>query len=238
MNSYGLLDINGIEIYHEDHGQGTPLLLLHGNSEDSTIFEDQIVHFSRHFRVITLDSRGHGKSTRNVTDISYEAMANDVLRVLDVMNITRCHIIGFSDGGIIALLLAMRAPERIISMITIGANYRTNGVRAGDRLGIRWMYCCYAIIALFSKKYNLHKRFMGLMLKEPHLDENELAEIPVPTLVVAGSHDMIRLAHTRRLAAILPKGQMEIIPECSHFVLRDQPGTFNKMALDFFYSFA
>lgn len=234
MNSYGLLNINGIALYHEDYGQGTPLFLLHGNSEDSSIYEEQVAFFSRHFRVITLDTRGHGRSTLKVDDISYKAMANDLLRVLDVMNITRCHIIGFSDGGIVALELAVHAPERIISMAVVGANYHPNGVKLFDRMGVLLMYGQYALLSLFSRRYKRHKKLMMLMLKQPQMSENELSTITVPTLVVAGSRDMIRHTHTLKLASLLPNSTLEIIPNCSHFVLREHPHTFNGMALDFF----
>ncbi len=236
MNSYGLLNINGISIYHESYGQGTPLFLLHGNGEDSKIFEEQVAFFSRHFRVITLDARGHGRSTLDVEKLSYEAMASDLHRVLNAMSITRCHIIGFSDGGIVALELALRAPERIISMVVVGANYRPNGLKPLDRLATLLMYGLYALLSLFAKKYRRNQRLMKLMLHQPQIAETELKNMLVPTLVVAGSNDMVRHAHTLRLASLLPNSTLEIIPNSSHFVLREHPHTFNDTALDFLYN--
>ncbi len=233
MNSYGLLTVNDIELYHADYGHGVPLLLLHGNGEDSSTFEEQVSFFSRYYRVITIDSRGQGKSTRNVKHISYEAMASDVLQALDALKIPRCLIIGFSDGGIVALELAMRAPGRIIGMVIVGANYKPHGLKFTSRCNIRGLLMGYSILSLFSKQYVIYQKLMRLMLEQPHMEEEALSHINTPTLVVVGDNDMVRFGHTRKLASLLPNSQLEVIPYCSHFVLRDRGELFNQMALDF-----
>ena len=172
------IHVNGIELYYEVSGSGKPLIMVHGNSEDHTIFKEAAEILNDHFRVYTLDSRDHGQSTK-VSDLHYSDMADDILVFMNDLNLTDVTFYGFSDGGILGLLLAQKT-DRITRLIVSGANMTPDGVKGSLKLLVKAMY--------FFKRDSKLK----MMLEEPHITEEQLAAIRIPTSVLAGEKDVIK----------------------------------------------
>ena len=196
------INVNGIKMYYEVHGSGRPLIMVHGNSEDHNIFFESRVLLSKHFKVYTVDSRDHGHSTR-VEELHYSDMADDMIAFMDQLDLRDVIFYGFSDGGIIGLLAAMRC-DRIGMLITSGANLTPAGVKAPLRLFVK---AAYAV----TKDPK-----MLLMLKEPDISPEELAKIKVPTVVIAGEKDLVLGKETARIAMSIPGAKLRIIPGESH----------------------
>jgi len=221
-----------IRLHHEEYGRGEPLVLLHGNGEDLGYFQHQIPAFAEHFRVIAVDTRGHGKSPRGTAPFSIRQFAEDLHDFLAEKNIPSAHILGFSDGGNIALCFALKYPERVKSLVLNGANLNASGVKKSVQLPIE---IGYRIAALFAKKQEgalRKKELLGLMVNDPNIPEEALSGISVPALVIAGTKDMIRESHTRRIAQCIPGAELAIIPG-DHFVAAKNPDVFNEAVLAF-----
>ena len=196
------IDVNGIRMYYEVHGSGRPLIMVHGNSEDHNIFYDARVLLSRHFTVYTVDSRDHGHSTR-VDELHYSDMADDMIAFMDQLDLRDVVFYGFSDGGIIGLLAAMKT-DRIGMLITSGANISPEGVKAPFRLAVKAAYA-------FTKDPK-----MLLMMNEPNITAEELAGINVPAVIIAGENDLVKGSETAAIAMSIPGAKMRIIPGEGH----------------------
>ena len=221
-----------IQLNYIEQGQGQPLILLHGNGEDSGYFVHQIDHFSKDYRVISIDTRGHGKSPRGDKPFTIKQFAEDLNAFMEEKGITKANILGFSDGGNIALTFAINHTEKVEKLILNGANLFPSGVKPLYQWPIEFGY---RIAKLFSKKSEQAKRnteMLGLMVNEPHIDPSELAAITMPVLVVAGTKDMIKESHTRLIYKSLPNAHLSIL-EGNHFVANKSPLEFNKVVEDF-----
>ena len=217
-----------IQLHYVELGQGQPLILLHGNGESSDYFEHQIPFFSQDYHVIAIDTRGHGQSPRGEKPFTIKQFAEDLHDFMDEKGIGKAILLGFSDGGNIALTFALKYPERVDKMIVDGANLFPSGVKPLYQWPIE---LGYRIAKLFSKKSEQAKRNaekLGLMVNEPHIDPAELAHLTMPVLVVAGTKDMIKESHTRLIYKSLPNAQMNII-EGDHFVANKNAEAFNKV---------
>lgn len=215
-----------------ERGSGKPLFLLHGNGESSDYFVNQIEAFSRCFRVIAVDTRGHGKSPRGTVPFTLSQFSDDLKSLMDRLEIARAHILGFSDGGNIALIFALKHPKMVEKLVLNGANLYPSGVRLGVQLPIVLGYAAAVAASLFDKKAVSKRELLGLMVKEPHLTAEQLSSISVPTLVIAGKHDMIKDSHTRSIAAAIPNSRLCIIPG-DHFIASKESRRFNREVLDF-----
>lgn len=214
-----------IELFYTKTGSGTPLLLLHGNGEDGTYFVHQVQEFSKDFCVYAIDTRGHGKSPRGTAPFTISRFADDLLAFMDLHGIPQADILGFSDGGNIALTFALRYPDRIRRLILNGANLDPKGVKPTVQVPV---VLGYHIASLFrAPKARANAEMLGLMVKEPHIAPSELAALSMPTLVIAGKNDMIRDAHTRLIAASIPGAKLAIIPG-DHFIANKEPDAFNQ----------
>ena len=196
------INVNGIRMYYEVHGSGRPLIMVHGNSEEHSIFYESRVLLSKHFTVYTVDSRGHGHSTR-VEEFHYADMADDMIAFMDQLDLRDVVFYGFSDGGIIGLLAAMKS-DRIGMLITSGANLTPEGVKAPLRLFIKAAY-----------KVTKDPK-MNLMITEPHITPEELGQISIPTVVIAGEKDLVLGAETAKIAMSIPGAKLRIIPGEGH----------------------
>ena len=221
-----------IQLHYSESGAGFPLILLHGNGEDSSYFEHQVACFSRFFRVIALDTRGHGKSPRGDADFSLKQFAEDLRIFMDAHSIRRAHILGFSDGANIALEFALKYPERVDKLILNGGNLRPWGVKFSVQLPVVLGYGIAKLISVFDKKAAAKAELLGLMVTQPHVSKNDLANLKIPTLVIAGKNDMIRDSHTREIHASIPGSELSIIPG-DHFVAHGNPDAFNRAVLEF-----
>ncbi|MGN0980712.1 MAG: alpha/beta fold hydrolase [Candidatus Avoscillospira sp.] len=217
-------------MYYQEQGAGAPLLLLHGNGEDGTYFVHQMDAFAQHYRVIAVDTRGHGRSPRGTAPFTIRQFAEDLLDFMDALHLEKAHILGFSDGGNIALTFALRHPERVVRLILNGANLNPAGVKASVQIPI---VVGYHIASLFrNEKARQHAALLGLMVKEPNFSPADLAKLTVPTLVIAGTKDMIREKHTRLIADSIPNARLVLLPG-DHFVANKNPEAFNRAVLDF-----
>ncbi|MBR4473357.1 MAG: alpha/beta hydrolase [Oscillospiraceae bacterium] len=194
--------VNQVSLYYEKSGSGRPLLMVHGNGEDHFIFREAIEILKQHFTVYALDSRDHGRSSR-VTELHYEDMAEDVVQFLEALDLRDVVFYGFSDGGIIGLLAA-RKTDRIGRLIISGANLTPDGVM--------W-YLKLLICGLYLVKKDQKLR---LMLTEPNIRPEDLAEITIPVTVIAGKRDVIREKETRSIAEAIPNARLILLPGEGH----------------------
>ena len=220
-----------IELFYTKQGSGPSLLLLHGNGEDGTYFVHQIAEFSKDFTVYAIDTRGHGNSPRGTAPFTISQFAEDLLAFMDQQGLTKADILGFSDGGNIALTFALRHPDRVHRLILNGANLAPRGVKPLVQLPI---VAGYHFASLFkSPKARAHRELLGLMVNEPRIVPAELKKLTMPVLVMAGTKDMIQERHTQLIAASIPGARLAIIPG-DHFIANKEPAAFNRAVRTFF----
>ena len=221
-----------IKHYYIEQGNGFPLILLHGNGEDSSYFVHQMEPFAQHFRVIALDTRGHGRTPRGDATFTIRQFAEDLLAFMDQNNIEKAHILGFSDGGNIALVFTLAHPERVEKLILNGANLYASGVKPSIQIPIEIGYRIARLFAGIRPKAKKNAELLGLMVNDPNVKPEELSRIYNQTLVLAGDKDMIKDKHTRMIARSIPKAELSFIPG-NHFVANKNPNAFNEAVLRF-----
>ena len=219
--------MDNIKLHYTEHGSGEPLILLHGNGEDSSYFERQITFFQNRYRVIAVDTRGHGKSPRGTAPLTLNQFADDLRAFMDELNIASAHILGFSDGANVAMLFALAHPTRVKSLVLNGGNLFPEGLTEQTRREIDEEYE-QAVAADDESLLEL----LRLMIDEPQIDPAQLSELSMPTLVVAGTDDMIEETHTRLIAESIPNAQLAII-EGTHFVAFENSDAFNRVVSEF-----
>jgi pimeloyl-ACP methyl ester carboxylesterase len=224
-----MMDINH---YYIAKGTGFPLILLHGNGEDCGYFVHQMEPFAKHFRVIAIDTRGHGQTPRGEASFSIRQFAEDLLDFMNLHQIEKAHILGFSDGGNIAMVFALMHPERVEKLILNGANLNASGVKRKVQIPIEIGYRIAKIFATKSPAARKNAEMLGLMVNDPNVKAEELSYIQNPTLVIAGEKDMIKDSHTRLIAKSIPEAMLSIIPG-NHFIANKNPDTFNEVVLRF-----
>ena len=218
--------------HHIEQGSGEPLILLHGNGEDAGYFVHQMEPFSRHFRVIAVDTRGHGQTPRGEAPFTIRQFAKDLRAFMDTQGIVKASILGFSDGGNIAMVFALKYPERVDRLILNGANLDASGVKRSVQIPIDIGYRMASLFARRSPEARKNAELLGLMVNDPDVKPDELGRIQAPTLVIAGDRDMIKESHTRLIAAHIPDARLVIIPG-DHFIANKQPEAFNAAVLSF-----
>lgn len=223
------------ELYTYIAGDGFPLFMLHGNGESGEYFKGQIEYFSQFYKVIVPDTRGHGKSGRGREPLVFSTLADDLLYLFDKLGIEKAHLLGFSDGGNTAVTFALRHPERISKLILNGANLSFSGLTAGCRLSIAAQYMMYSAISVVSQKFKSKKELFSLMVNEPRIPADSLKALDVRTLVIAGTHDMIKRSHTELIASSLPNSEL-LFMEGSHFIAYENSSAFNRVLHDFLLS--
>lgn len=197
------VEVNRVTLYYEVFGEGTPLIMVHGNGETHEIFNEAAQVLKNNYQVYLIDSRGHGKSSKG-SEIHYEDMAEDIRSIVETLELEQPIFYGFSDGGIIGLLLASKYPKLLSTLIISGANIYPKGMKR------RWYY-------LFSCIFKITKdRLVGLMLKEPNISKEELSCISIPTYVLAGSHDMVRRKHTMEIVNAISTSKCKIVKRAGH----------------------
>lgn len=230
-----VMKLMDIELNYYEQGNGFPLILLHGNGEDMTYFTNQVDCFSQVFRVIAVDTRGHGRTPRGEAPFTIRQFAEDLKCFMDAHAIEKAHILGFSDGGNIAMCFALKYPERVEKLILNGANLFPRGVKAYAQIPITLGYYLARLFAMKSPDAHQQAELLGLMVKDPYIKPEELARIYHPTLVIAGDSDLIKESHTRLICDSLPNGQLAIIPG-DHGVAAKNPTVFNETVLEFLFA--
>ncbi len=229
-------NIRGIRLYCEIYGKGRPLLMLHGNGGSINAFSKNIPYFSKRYKVMAVDSRAHGKSIDNKDSLSFEMMADDFAALLDTLKIDSAYVIGWSDGGINAIEMAMRHPKKVIRFVSTGANVSTDSSafvpplwQQGNDFYEAHKY--FRPIAQHEK--NSWKLFM-LDYTQPNIPWQQLNTIKCPALIMAGDKDLISLEHTIAIYRNIPRAQLWVMPNCGHGTLQEYPDEFNKKADAFF----
>jgi len=221
-----------IRLHYTEKGCGEPLILLHGNGEDSSYFTHQIEYFSKKYRVIAIDTRGHGKSPRGEAPFTIRQFAEDLYAFMDQLQIEKAKLLGFSDGGNIALVFALNHPERVEKLILNGANLDAKGVKWTVQLPIEIGYRIASLFAGKSPDAKKNAEMLGLMVNDPNLRPEQLSEITVKTLVIAGTKDMIRTEHTKLIAKSIPCAELALIAG-DHFIANQCPEAFNRIVGEF-----
>ena len=228
---------SGANIFYSEYFPADPqaptLILLHGNGEDHTYFVKQIPAFSPHFRLVLMDTRGQGQSTGGDGELNFSVFAADLLALMDHLQIAKAHLLGFSDGGNLALTFALAHPERVQSLILNGANLEPGGVKLSTQLPIVLGYGCCRLLSPFSHKARQNGALLGLMVNHPHIPPQALAALTMPALVIVRERDMIRDRHSQLIARSLPNAQFVRIPGGDHFCAAKCPEVFNHAVLSF-----
>jgi pimeloyl-ACP methyl ester carboxylesterase len=237
----GHAELNGIRLYYAEIGHGSPVVVLHGGLANSDYLGSQVQALAARHRVIVVDSRGHGRSTRDDQPFGYDLMTDDVVALLDRLNIQKANIVGWSDGAIIGLDMAMRHPARVGRIFAFGANTQTSGLKEGfDKNPVFAAYMArarqeYARLSPTPDQYDAFQEQIGKMWKnQPNWTDAQLRTIRSPVLVVDGDHDEgIRREHTEYIARTIPGARLLILPNLSHFAFLQDPVLFNTEMLDF-----
>lgn len=197
------ITVNSVNLYYEVSGKGRPIILLHGNRETHKVFDKLIERLSENYKVYAIDSRCHGKS-ENSKVISYELMRDDVISFIKELKLENPIVYGFSDGGIVGLLIAIKEPELLSKLIVSGPNLYPGGMK--DSM-LR-----YSKIGYFLTKNKLFK----LMLEEPNISFEELRKIKTSTVIFVGERDIVKLEHTKLIADNIKGSVLEIIKGEGH----------------------
>ena len=228
---------SGANIFYSEYFPADPqaptLILLHGNGENHTYFVKQIPAFSPHFRLVLMDTRGQGQSTGGDGELNFSVFAADLLALMDHLQIAKAHLLGFSDGGNLALTFALAHPERVQSLILNGANLEPGGVKLSTQLPIVLGYGCCRLLSPFSHKARQNGALLGLMVNHPHIPPQALAALTMPALVIVGERDMIRDRHSQLIARSLPNAQFVRIPGGDQVCAAKCPEVFNHAVLSF-----
>ena len=191
-----------------EKGYGAPLILLHGNGESSGYFVNQIDRFANEYRVIAVDTRGHGASPRGNKPFTLETFADDLKNLLDSLNIEKANILGFSDGGNIAVIFALKYPERVASLVLNGANLFPSGLKSSFLIPVKALFAVFSLLSHFSRRAKRRSELLYLMAKQPNIQPERLSSIKCPVLVIAGTQDVIKEKHTKLIAASLPDSSL------------------------------
>jgi pimeloyl-ACP methyl ester carboxylesterase len=224
-----------IEHHYIEKGTGTPLILLHGNGESADYFRGQIDAFAEEYHVYALDTRGHGGTPRGEAPFTIRQFADDLLEFMDGHRIAKAHLLGFSDGANVAMVFAIRHPDRVDRLILNGANLNAGGVKRSTQIPIEIGYRIAKRFAANSDSAGRNAEMLGLMVNDPNVSPAELAGIRAKTLVIAGTRDMIREVHTRLIAESIPDAKLVFV-RGTHFIANRHPGEFNRAVLDFLRS--
>ncbi|KQU75751.1 alpha/beta fold hydrolase [Aminobacter aganoensis] len=237
----GYAKVNGIEMYYAVYGAGDPVLLIHGGLGHADIWSSQVAELAKSHKVIVADSRGHGRSTRDAQPFGYELMASDYLALLDHLKIDKTALVGWSDGGIIGLDIAMKHPERLTRLYAHAANVTTDGVDPGVETNktfgayIERSGNDYRRLSKTPDQYDAFVAQISEMWKtQPNWTKEQLGKITVPTAIVTGDHDeAIKRQHTDDMASAIPGAKLIILPDASHFAMLQAPDEYNKSVLAF-----
>lgn len=216
-----------IDLHFTESGAGETLVLLHGNGESGEYFSKQKEYFSRGYRVVAVDTRGHGGSPRGSAPFTISQFANDLYEFFRRQGIEKAHLLGFSDGANIALTFALRHQDMLRSLILNGANLDPAGIRPEVQLPIELGYKLTGAFADKSEEARHSAELLRLMVMEPHIRPENLYALKVPTLVIVGSRDLIKLSHSRLICGSIEDARLVMI-KGDHFVAAKNPEDFNR----------
>ena len=236
----GYAPVNGIKIWYAVFGHGQPVILLHGGLANSNYWGNQVPALAKHYQVIVMDSRGHGRSTRNEQPYGYDLMASDVVGLMDFLKIQKAAIIGWSDGAILGLDIAIHHPERLTKLFAFAANSDPSGVADISKSDVFNAYIAraakeYEHLSATPTQYNAFLDQIGKMwATQPNFTEAQLRGITTPTWIVDADHDeAIKRENTEYMAKMIPNSGLLLQPEVSHFSFLQDPQQFTNDVLHF-----
>ncbi|GAA3985109.1 alpha/beta hydrolase [Hymenobacter antarcticus] len=226
--------VNGIRLYYEIYGAGEPLLLLHGNNMSIASFSRQIPELAKKYQVIALDSRGQGNSSADSTRLTYELFADDAAAFLDFLSIDSANVLGWSDGGNIGLLLAMKHPRKVKKLASMAAVLYNDNTSISPKLNALLRKQLAEMKNKGIAEADMNYRLKNLLLTEPHVQPDALAKVTVPVLVMAGEDDIVKREHTALIARKLPGSTLKIFRKAGHEAPTEVTEEFNRTVMDFF----
>lgn len=239
----GFVEVDGAQIYYARFGKsGDPVILLHGGMGNADHWSHQVKALAEKLQVIAIDSRGQGRSTRTKAKPSYDQMAEDVIAVMDKLELRKASLVGWSDGGEIALKLAIQHPDRVDKLFILGSNYNAKGSkpRRGPLPATFSAYAAkcradYRKMSRTPKQYNNVQAWLVPIWRNPMgFTQDQLRAIKAPTIVADGDHDeIIELAQIEEMSKLIPDARLEVFADTSHFALWQDPAAVNKVLLDF-----
>jgi pimeloyl-ACP methyl ester carboxylesterase len=236
----GTVPVNGIRLWYAIFGHGSPVILLHGGLANSNYWGLQVPALSPRFEVIVVDSRGHGRSTRNSEPITYHLMATDVLALMDALHIPKAALVGWSDGAIIGLDIAIHHPDRLSRLFAFAANSNLAGARSSEGSATFAAYKSrtrkeYRKLSPAPSEFDAFFQQLDRMwTTEPDFSDAQLRSISTPTWIVDGDRDeIIKREDTDRMANLIPGAGELILPRTSHFAFLQAPQQFNEALLHF-----
>jgi pimeloyl-ACP methyl ester carboxylesterase len=241
----GYVEIGELKTWYDEQGAGEPLVLLHGGLSTNETWARQMSDFAARFRVIAPERRGHGHTPDLDGPLSYEVMAADTIGFLDAVVGGPAHLVGWSDGGIVGLLVAMARPDLVRKLVAMSANFDTSGGAPGATEGLTSMTADSDDLAVFRTSYEAASpdgpghwpvvvaKFLEMVSTQPNITVEQLGRIGAPTLVLAGDDDIISLEHTSALFRAIPNSELAIVPGTSHALMMEKPELVNRLILDF-----
>ncbi|WP_459464407.1 alpha/beta fold hydrolase [Rhizobium sp. No.120] len=236
----GMADVNDIKMYYAEYGAGDPILFIHGGLGNADIWGAQVAEFARDHLVIVADSRGHGRSTRSEQPFGYDLMTSDYAALLDYLKVGKVTLVGWSDGGIIGIDMAMKYPEKLTRVIAQAANVTTDGVKPNvmsnktfnDYINVAGEY--YRKLSPTPNEYDAFVKQISKMWEtQPAWTAADLGKITVPVTLAIGDHDeAVKLDHTEMMAKEIPGAKLVILKDASHFAMLQDPGGYNAMIRD------
>jgi pimeloyl-ACP methyl ester carboxylesterase len=239
------VEIAGVRIWYDESGQGTPLVLLNGGLCTNEIWSAQLPVFGEHFRVFALEQRAHGHTPDVEGPLSYNDMASDAIGFIETVVGGPVDLLGFSDGGITSLLVAIAKPDLVRKLVTLGTNFDTAGFVPEAAQMAASMTPDAEDIAMFRSLYEASspdgaehwpivvKKVTEMWTTEPHIPVSDLGRIQAPTLVISGDDDMITLEHSAELYKSIPTAQLAVVPGTSHAAAMEKPDLVNGIVIDF-----
>ncbi|NHZ85650.1 MAG: alpha/beta fold hydrolase [Planctomycetia bacterium] len=231
-------NVNGIRMYYEEYGEGEPMFLIHGNGSNIKGMGNQIDYFKSKYRVIIADSRGHGKSELKTDSLTYVQIAQDWAELANHLSIDSVNIIGWSDGGIVGLLMGINHPTKVRKIAAMGANLRPDTTAVYSWV-VNWVLRERQNVEAkivendTTRNWLLKKQHIGLMANQPNISKFDLSKIKIPVLIIAGDKDVIREEHSVEIYQSIRKAQLCIFPGETHFMPASNPDVFNKIVEEF-----
>lgn len=228
--------VRGVKLYYETYGKGPPLLLIHGNGDNIKAFAQNIPYFAQRYRVIAVDSRAHGKSVDAGDSLSFEMMADDFAGLLTSLRIDSAYVLGWSDGGINALVLALRHPEKVRKLVATGANLSPDSTALMPSLWRQQQrgYQENKNVKFTDPKRKNDWKVFCLDVFQPNIPLAALQRIRVPAFIIAGDRDVIVPEHTVAIYRHLPRAWLWIVPNSGHATLQEHADEFNRKTDAFF----
>lgn len=233
----GMAPVNDIKMYYAEYGEGDPILFIHGGLGSADVWGNQVADFARDHRVIVADSRGHGRSTRSAQPFGYDLMTSDYVALLDYLKLDRVTLVGWSDGGIIGIDMAMKHPEKLTRVIAQAANVTTDGVKADvmtNKTFSDYINAAGESYKKLSPTPNEYDAFVNqisaMWASQPAWTAADLGKIAVPVTLAIGDHDeAVKLDHTEMMAKEIPGAKLVILKDASHFAMLQDPEGYDAM---------